>query len=186
MTLSQQYEQYGYHSITIGEYNTWNDWRMIPDEPPTVVPPVPVRNSFEIPGRDGELDITESLDYRIHYGNRKGNWKFYINHERLWDDEHTKRLLSQDPLTGGLRFELQKFWRDLSERIYGQKTSVYLNDDAYAYGRLESIPFYMGRVWVSSISPDRSHSIVTLNYDLLPYRYSQYDPTNENAGRVGL
>ena len=33
-----------YHSITIGDKNTWDDWHMIPVTPPVIAPPVEKRH----------------------------------------------------------------------------------------------------------------------------------------------
>ena len=42
-----------YHSITIGDKNTWDDWHMIPVTPPVIAPPVEKTISLDVEGRNG-------------------------------------------------------------------------------------------------------------------------------------
>ena len=37
-----------YHSITIGDKNTWDDWHMIPVTPPVIAPPVEKTISLDV------------------------------------------------------------------------------------------------------------------------------------------
>ena len=50
-----------YHSITIGDKNTWDDWKMIPVSRPVVAPPVEKILSVNVPGRDGTTYLSKSL-----------------------------------------------------------------------------------------------------------------------------
>ena len=50
-----------YHSITIGDKNTWDDWKMIPVSRPVVAPPVEKVLSVDVPGRDGTTYLSKSL-----------------------------------------------------------------------------------------------------------------------------
>ena len=47
-----------YHSITIGDKNTWDDWHLIPATRPLFNPPTVKENMVNIPGGDGVLDLT--------------------------------------------------------------------------------------------------------------------------------
>ncbi len=42
-----------YHSITIGNKNTWDDWHLIPATRPLFNPPTVKTNMVNIPGGDG-------------------------------------------------------------------------------------------------------------------------------------
>ena len=64
-----------YHSITIGDKNTWRDFRLIPSSRPTIASPEVKTTFVEVPGADGQLDFTEALDNKIHYGVREGSWE---------------------------------------------------------------------------------------------------------------
>ena len=56
-----------YHSITIGDKNTWDDWHLIPTTRPLFAPPGVKKNIVSIPGGDGSLDLTEALTGRPTY-----------------------------------------------------------------------------------------------------------------------
>lgn len=59
-----------YHSITIGDKNTWDDWHLIPATRPLFNPPTVKENMVNIPGGDGVLDLTASLAGRPTYNNQ--------------------------------------------------------------------------------------------------------------------
>ena len=67
-----------YHSITIGEKNTWDDWHLIPTSRPLFSAPKVKENIIDIPGADGSLDLTIALTGRPTYENRIGSWTFAV------------------------------------------------------------------------------------------------------------
>ena len=67
-----------YHSITIGDKNTWDDWHLIPTTRPLFNPPTVKTNIIDIPGGDGVLDLTTALAGRPTYNNRTGSWTFIV------------------------------------------------------------------------------------------------------------
>ena len=67
-----------YHSITIGDKNTWDDWHLIPASRPLFNPPPVKTNYIDIPARDGNMDLTEVLTGKPVYNNRTGSWTFYV------------------------------------------------------------------------------------------------------------
>ena len=149
-----------YHSITVGSYNTWTDWRLIPSERPVAAPPEPKTNLVDVPGADGVLDFTESLDGQVHYKMREGSWTFFICHEQIDIDT-------------GNKYHSENRWSEIYHRIlnaiHGKRNSVLLLDewkDGAADNRL-----YVGRVWVSTWKSDPNHSKITLDYSLEPFRY---------------
>jgi hypothetical protein len=67
-------------SFTIGSTtkNTFSDWKLKATAVP-VPEPAAVRTTYvEVPGLDGDVDLSEVLGNTIHYGNREGSWNFEI------------------------------------------------------------------------------------------------------------
>ena len=66
------------HSITIGQYNTWTSWGLIPSEVPTIAPFEPKYNYIDIPYFSRRFDFTEALQGSVPFGAAEGTWKFYV------------------------------------------------------------------------------------------------------------
>ena len=47
-----------YHSVTFGDKNTWDDWRLVPASRPVFNPPAQKVKTLEIPGGDGVIDLS--------------------------------------------------------------------------------------------------------------------------------
>ena len=145
-----------YHSITIGDKNTWDDWHMIPVTPPVIAPPVEKTLSLNVEGRSGTVYLSQSVTGRPVYKAREGSWEFYISTEE-WRGNHFSSPVGKqalDHLTNALRTGAAK---PLENRV-----------------RLEDDPafFYFGRVWVSGgIKQQNDHTVVTLKYSLYPYKF---------------
>lgn len=150
----------GEHTITIGDKNTWTDWHLIPSSRPFVVPAQPKYTFTDIPGMNGSLDTTESLLNYVTYKNREGSWEFFVENDK---EETWAELLSI-----------------ISMDTAGQRLKVVLNDDPNWY--------YIGRVFVNNWASEQITSKITLNYNLEPFKYSNYstlgdwlwDPFNFN------
>ena len=67
-----------YHSITIGEKNTWDDWHLIPTSRPEIVPPEVYTNYVDLPGAHGKIDLSEYLTGGPVYKNRTGSLDFFV------------------------------------------------------------------------------------------------------------
>lgn len=163
-----------YHSITIGAKNTWTDYRLIPTERPVVAPP-PVKTNFvEVPGADGSLDFTESLDSMIHYGDRTGSWEFYVCHEQL--DIDSDGAYSHN-------YQWVKLWSRLLNELHGKRNSIILldewSDDPQVENRL-----YVGRTKLSAFQSDPSHSKIVIEYILLPHRYLSESDANQRINGI--
>ena len=75
-----------YHSITIGDKNTWDDWHLIPSERPIFLPPDVKTSYIETHSADGSIDLSEDLSGRPLYSDRKGSWDFYVaNGYKRWN-----------------------------------------------------------------------------------------------------
>ena len=155
--MSSQQAQ-SYHSITIGDKNTWDDWHLVPSSRPLVAPP-PVKTSYvEIAGGDGALDLTESLTNRPTYGMRTGSWEFIVVNK------------GQLPYSGTF-----SKWCDLYSEImaylHGKSLRVILDDEPGYY--------YTGRLSVSNWTSAPGNSTITINYTLSPYKTSLSNPNTK-------
>lgn len=158
-----------YHSITIGEKNTWDDWHLVPISRPLVNPPQVKTSYVALPGGDGVLDLTTAMAGRPTYGNRTGSWTFRV-------------------LNNGENFVTQKSWTilysDIMAYLHGQEFMVTLEDDPAYY--------YKGRLSVSEWKSNKTHSEITINYNLQPYKKEingsdedwLWDPFNFETGVI--
>lgn len=139
-----------YHSITIGTKNTWDDWHLIPKSRPLFNPPQVKTNYVDIPGGDGILDLTTSFSGRPLYKNRTGSWEFYVENDfRDW----------------------AVLFSEIMNYLQGQKFQAVLEDDPLYY--------YEGRFSVNVWKSDPGRSLITLDYDVSPYK-KEIDGVNDN------
>ncbi len=152
-----------YHSITIGDKNTWDDWHLIPATRPLFNPPTVKENMVNIPGGDGVLDLTASLAGRPTYNNRTGSWTFYVqNGFKDWSTLYSEIMVY----------------------LHGQTFKAILEDDP-AY-------FYEGRFSVNQWRSDKDYSQIVINYNVGPYKKEinntgsdwLWDPFNFETGII--
>ena len=152
-----------YHSITIGDKNTWDDWHLIPATRPLFNPPTVKENMVNIPGGDGVLDLTASLAGRPTYNNRAGSWTFYVqNGFKDWSTLYSEIMVY----------------------LHGQTFKAILEDDP-AY-------FYEGRFSVNQWKSDKDYSQIVINYNVGPYKKEVnntgsdwlWDPFNFETGII--
>lgn len=152
-----------YHSLKIGiegqplPFNTWDDWGLIPETRPLVVPPKVKTNYIDIPGANGSFDFTE-FQSGIHYNNREGSWKFIASNDKTNNMTWAER------------------YAQLLQFLHGKRCRVQLEDDP-AY-------FYDGRLSISDWDSGPNWSTVTIDYNLGPYKNmvgsaSTSDPEND-------
>lgn len=143
--MSNDYREYVPHGITFvnsleRKRHTWNDWKIVPTSRPVVLPPSIQRMEQEVPGRDGLLDLSESLDGEIHYNNRVGTLEFYVANRDCWINVYNS---------------IQSF-------IHGRRLKVILDDDKDYY--------HEGRIAVNDWKSDQSNSTIVIEYNLQPYK----------------
>ena len=152
-----------YHSITIGEKNTWDDWHLIPSSRPLFNPPSVKENTVDIPGGDGVLDLTASLAGRPTYNNRTGSWTFYVqNGFKDWT----------------------VLYSEIMVYLHGQEFKAVLEDDPAYY--------YEGRFSVNSWKSDKDYSQIVIDYNVGPYKKESgstgsdwlWDPFNFETGVI--
>lgn len=143
-----------YHSITIGNKNTWDDWHLMPTTRPLVVPPAIATNYVDIPGLDGFVDLSTALTGSLNYGRRSGTWQF---------------ALVQDDY--GAYGDWQTRYSQIMADLKGGPKRVTLEDDP-AY-------FYEGNVYVSAFKSDKWYSTIDLTYDFNPFKRSYSSTVDE-------
>lgn len=132
-----------YHSITIGTYNTWEDWRLIPAAPP-FIPPPPVRKNFvELPGGNGSINLTNFLTGSPHYGMREGTWEFVITNQNITREQMGSIIVSA----------LHGKWFD----------KIVLEDDPDYY--------YSGFLEVSGPKVGKSFSSIAIAFTINPFKH---------------
>lgn len=138
-----------YHSITFGQKNTWDDWHIVPSSRPTFSTPEVKTNYIEIPGSDGSIDITEALMRRPTYKNREGDFEFIVvNDYGVWTERYT----------------------EIMEYLHGKSMKMFLEDDPDYY--------YQGRLSVNEWKSDQNWSLITIHYNVEPYKYPKFTGTS--------
>lgn len=139
-----------YHSITFinssnEEKNTWDDWHLIPSSRP-VFNPAEVKTQYvDLPGGNGQIDLTESLTGYPVYKNRTGSIEFYVeNGHESWDVLYSK----------------------IANYLHGRTLTAYLEDDSGF--------FYEGRFDINEWKSDKWWSIITINYNVYPYKKERF------------
>lgn len=106
------------YGVTIDGKHTFRDFHMLPTTPPVIEPPEPVIYTVQVPGMDGELDMSESLTGHVQFGMRSGHMGYllYCPRERWYVT-----------------------YRELLEAFHGQMCDVVLDEepDVKYRGRLQ-------------------------------------------------
>lgn len=130
-----------YHSITYGEKNTWDDWHLIPSSRPVFNPPATKTQYVDLPGGNGQIDLTEALTGYPVYENRTGSHEFYVeNGYKEWSD----------------------LYSEIMNYLHGKSMEAFLEDDPYYV--------YVGRFEVNEWKSDKWNSIITIDYNVYPYK----------------
>lgn len=147
-----------YHSITIGNKNTWDDWHLVPASRPLVNPPQVKSDYIDLSGVDGLLDMTTLITKKPTYQNRTGSWTFIvINKDQLpYDGEFVP---------------WSELYSNIMGYLHGKSFHIILDDEPGYY--------YQGRVAVNDWKSSKGNSTITLNYNLDPYKRSVSNPNSK-------
>lgn len=130
-----------YHSITIGDKNTYDDWHLVLEERPSFQPPESQTYFIDIPGSNGTLDLSEALTGYPTYKNRTGSFEFIIlNDYQPWHE----------------------LYSTMANYLHNRKLKAILEDDPEY--------FYEGRFFVTKWKSDHPRSKITVEYNVLPYK----------------
>lgn len=131
-----------YHSITIGDKNTWDDWHLIPTSRPVFAPPEVKSKWVDIPGANGELNLTDVLTSYPVYKNRQGEFEFYL------------------PPDDGYAWDI--VYSEMMNYFHGKGMKAILADDPTFY--------YEGRFSVDEWKSEKSWSTIVISYNVYPYK----------------
>lgn len=126
-----------------GFANTWHDWFIVPTSRPSINQPEVKEERLDLPGGNGDIDLTSVLTGYPVFKNRTGDIEFIaINTNENWALRYSK----------------------LASFLNGQKMYMILLDDPLWY--------YEGRFKVDNWTAGDSWSKVKVSYTLYPYKRS--------------
>lgn len=132
-----------YHSVTFGDKNTWDDWRLIPTSRPLFNPPALKERYVDIPGADGLLDLSTIFVNRPIFSNRQGSLEFLV------EDQDTP---------------WEVIYSRIANYLHGRHHRAILEDDPNF--------FYEGRFKLNQWRSNPSFSTITIDYSVGPYKKS--------------
>lgn len=140
-----------YHSLIFVDgavtRHTWDNWHLIPSSRPVISRPSPAYKMVDIPGMDGQLDLTDYLIGRPTYSNCSGTFQFYVANEKVYGDWASRKS-------------------EISGFLNGRKMRMFLEDDPQYY--------YEGRFYLSGWNPGAAFSTVSIDYQVLPYKFLSF------------
>lgn len=113
-----------YYGVQFGDFHSYKDWGLYLNEPPEISPPEPQTYYVDVPGRNGALDLTETLTGGVAYNDRTIGFKF---------------------LTVRPRSEWPALYHEILNDIHGKSMQIVLDEDPDYY--------YEGRAVVDSWNP---------------------------------
>lgn len=131
-----------YHSLIISGRNTFTEWGMVPTSRPVVNPPKVKTTYVNLPASNGVLDYSDLLMGSVPYGQREGSWEFALRPGRTWASVYSS----------------------IMNCLHGRRHTVVLEDDpAFQYS---------GRLSVNAWKSDPKYSLITIDYNLDPFKQS--------------
>ncbi len=128
--------------------NTWVDWGLIPSNRPSISPPSRKTEIIEIPGINGQRDI--SIDYFGHpvFSNRTGTIEFILVNKNLDLERDYKKW--------------DYVYSEMMNFLNSKKLYVILDD--------EKDFFYEGYFSVNDFKSSKLYSTIVIDYSLDPYK----------------
>lgn len=153
-----------YHSITFGTKNTWDDWHLIPSSRPVFNPPAFKEKLIDIPGINGQLDISTILTGgEPTFNNRQGSFEFIVENDFLsWDTAYS----------------------NIMNHLHGRSMEAVLEDDPDW--------IYDGRFTVNEWRSNKNFSTIVIDYNVSPYKKDltgsnvdwEWDPFDFDTGLI--
>jgi len=160
-----------YHSITFGDKNTWDEWRLVPTSRPVFNPPAQKVKTLDIPGSDGVIDLSTSLTGYPVFQNRTGSFEFIVVDYKYWTPmrdnvNDTVRDYVNDDIKGAGFRQWHEAYSDIMNYLHGRTMRAVLEDDPDYY--------YEGRFTVNSWKSEKNWSKITIDYDVNPYKWAEF------------
>lgn len=144
-----------FHSMYIGDKNTWDDYSLVPTE--KIYFPVPSQKTqiVSIEGASGSLDFSTLLTGYPIYENRRGSISFYML------DAIDTKLYANTQHAFPANYTFYDIFAKIRGDLDGKTARIWLEDDPDWY--------YEGRINVSDKMASPRPEIV-LKYDIGPYK----------------
>lgn len=133
-------------SVTLGENHAYTEWGIVMTGAEIQPPEVEMVN-VSVPGRDGDIDITDNLYGRTPYKNRTIAMHFKAPDEDTWAAKYSSIL----------------------ENVHGQTLDIIFDSDPEWY--------YTGRCIVSGFERGDRLITFDIEVNADPYKYNLEDPT---------
>lgn len=139
-------------SFTRGDrtINTYNEWELLQVDPASISPPEVQTRFITVPGMDGVLDATESLDGTVRFNARE----FKATYKCIAKRADWKSIYSQ-----------------IMKHIHGRALTAVMDDDPRFYIK--------GRFTVGEPSYEKHFFKIDVSGTIDPYKYYMYDSTGE-------
>ncbi|MBQ1465389.1 MAG: hypothetical protein IIZ17_01765 [Eubacteriaceae bacterium] len=134
-----------HHSIIISGKDTFDEWGMVATSRPSIAQPKVKTRYTDLPSSHGQLDYTNYLLSEVPFGQREGSWEFLLRPGKKWSEVYSS----------------------LANFLHGERHTVVLEDDPKYQ--------YVGRLQVDDWTSDPSRSLITISYNLDPFKYSVDD-----------
>lgn len=148
--MSYSYPEYIAHGITFKtldgklSWHTWTDWRLVPVSRPVFAPPAAKTVYVDLPGANGQLDLTESLTGDVKFKDRIGTIEFQVENREAWNEVYS----------------------DIMDCLQGQRMRAIL-DDGQEY-------YYIGRFSVDAWNSEKNRSRIVISYDVEAYKNEMF------------
>jgi len=129
--------------VQFGEFNTATDWDLILNSI-NIADPKPKTNYVSVPGRSGDLDLTEGLTGEVEYENRGASFTFL--------------------LTNGSHLDREELIGTITNLMHGRKFTCIIPDKSEYY--------LSGRWSVSESKNDKAYGSITLEGNCDPWFYA--------------
>ena len=149
--------------VKFGNYHSFNDWGLYLAAYHVASPPEPQLTLVSVPGRDGSLDLSQSLDGTIHYADRTLEFRFLcIASRTAWPT----------------------IYRKIQNTIHGKRMDIRVDDDPGYH--------YTGRIRVKPPNYAKRDFTVEVEATVEPFKYAdistaeqwKWDPFNFETGII--
>jgi hypothetical protein len=130
--------------VRFGDRHTAEDWGLIMNEK-VVSPPLPKTNYVSVPGRDGDIDLSEALSGVVNYQDRTASFTFL--------------------LTNGSHADREALISEIVGTLHGQSMEIEDTDDYPGY-------YLTGRITVQEVANNAAYGTIKLQAVCRPWRYA--------------
>lgn len=151
------------NGVLFGEKHSFRDWGLYLKSRPEISSPSPKTVYIDLPGSDGQIDLTESLTGEVKYKNRTIKCEFTVVDAReRWSD----------------------IYSEVMDYLHGQRVKIIFDEDPFYY--------YVGRAEINEWKSDKVTSTLVIEANVEPYKLElissledwTWDDFNFNTGVI--